>query len=92
MKNISTLVFTLLLAINLTAQTRTVGVTEYKAGNEEGYVLYTPIVGKTTFLIDKCGKEINRWTSEYRPWLSAKLLPDGGIMRAGVISAGNTIF
>lgn len=92
MKKICAVLFTLINLSIALAQTRTIGVTEYKAGNEDGYILFTPIVGKTTFLIDKCGREINRWTSNYRPWLSAKLLPDGGIMRAGIVSAGNTIF
>lgn len=92
MKKICAVLFILFHLTALNAQTRTIGVTEYKAGNTDGYVLFTPIIGKTTYLIDKCGREINRWTSDYRPWLSAKLMPDGSLIRAGFIAAGSTVF
>ena len=81
----------LLLVIILTcifsdgiAQQKTIGRTKLRKGSmEKGYVLFAPMAGYTTFLMDKCGKEINRWTSKYQPGLSAYILPDGSLLRAG---------
>jgi hypothetical protein len=66
------------------AQQKTLGRTKLRKGSmEKGYVLFAPMAGYTTFLMDKCGKEINRWTSKYQPGLSAYILPDGSLLRAG---------
>lgn len=66
------------------AQQKTLGRTKLRSGSmEKGYVLFAPMAGYTTFLMDKCGKEINRWTSKYQPGMSAYLLPDGSLLRAG---------
>ncbi|HEY6171463.1 MAG TPA: aryl-sulfate sulfotransferase [Candidatus Kapabacteria bacterium] len=48
------------------------------------------MASKNTYLIDKCGKLVNKWTSSYLPGLSCYLLEDGSMIRAGNI--GNDTF
>ncbi len=60
----------------------TVGLIEESSGSLEGYVLFAPFASKTTYLIDKCGSQINTWTSQYRPGYSCYLLEDGSLLRA----------
>jgi hypothetical protein len=84
----------LLLLILITgianAQQPTVGLVQYNVPNTDGYILYAPMGSFTTYLIDKCGREINQWESTYRPGLSAYLMPDGSLYRSG--NTGNTVF
>lgn len=68
----------------------TVGVLQHAAGNQDGYVLFAPGTSTTTYLIDKCGRQVHSWKSEYRPGQSVYLLADGSLIRAG--SPGNTRF
>ncbi|MBS3914235.1 MAG: aryl-sulfate sulfotransferase [Bacteroidetes bacterium] len=73
----------------LFSQTRTVGVVTYSPKNQDGYVLYSPNGTKKTYLLDKCGRVVNTWTSNYIPGFSASLQPNGNLVRAGhVIGAG----
>lgn len=67
------------------AQTPTVGVTKYKDDNSEGYLLFSPMNSKKTYLMDKCGKVVHQWTSTYFPGLSVSLFPDGSLLRCGTI-------
>ncbi|MFN8361126.1 MAG: aryl-sulfate sulfotransferase [Candidatus Kapaibacterium sp.] len=67
--------------IPLTAQ-RTMGVTLSEKGQQDGYILFAPMVSKTTYLIDKKGRMVNSWTSETLPGQSAYLLKDGSLLRA----------
>ncbi len=71
--------------IALNAQKRTVGLVKYSTQNQAGYMLYTPMNGKKTFLVDKCGKKVHEWTSNYFPGLSAYLFPDGSLLRTGTM-------
>jgi hypothetical protein len=61
----------------------TIGLVEYDSTNADGYVLFSPMLSRNTYLIDKCGKEINRWQSNYTPGASCYLLEDGSMIRAG---------
>lgn len=61
----------------------TMGLKQYVPGNENGYVLFSPIGSKQTFLIDKCGKLVNSWLSDNRPGQSVYLLSNGDLIRAG---------
>jgi hypothetical protein len=64
---------------------KTVGLINYKQGNQGGYILFSPMSSTKTFLIDKCGEKIHEWsTSSYRPGLSSYLLEDGSLLRAGI--------
>lgn len=66
-----------------TAQNRTMGNTINNPGHLDGYLLFSPLNNKNTYLIDKCGREINRWSSSYFPGVCVKYLNDGGILRTG---------
>ena len=69
----------------LYGQQKTLGVTKHLAGSTEtGYILFAPMYCKTTYLIDKCGKQVHSWKSNYSPGLSVYLLPDGNLLRTGI--------
>ncbi|MDX2136119.1 MAG: aryl-sulfate sulfotransferase [Saprospiraceae bacterium] len=65
----------------LLAQNRTVGVFQNDAPAFNGYTLFT--TGRLTYLIDNCGHEVRRWTSNYQPGLSVYLLENGNLLRTG---------
>lgn len=67
------------------AQPRTAGLVKYKQNNADGYMLYSAMNGKKTFLIDKCGKVVHSWTSTYFPGLSQAMFNDGSLLRCGTI-------
>lgn len=64
---------------------QTIGLFKDSTGNLDGYVLFAPVASDTTFLIDKCGKLIHTWGSSHHPGLAASLLPDGNLLRCGII-------
>lgn len=45
--------------------------------------MFAPVPSKNTYLINKCGELIHQWNSNYNPGLSAYLLSDGKLLRAG---------
>lgn len=75
----------LILIVCFPAQSqRTVGLLDYQYENREGYVLFSPMPSKKTYLIDKCGEKVHEWNaSTYNPALSSYLLEDGSLIRAG---------
>lgn len=63
---------------------QTVGLIQHDAGSlDDGYVLFSPISSTSTYLINKCGKQVKTWSSTYRPALSAYLLENGTLLRTG---------
>ncbi|MFC6268131.1 aryl-sulfate sulfotransferase [Frigoriflavimonas asaccharolytica] len=79
-----------LLFVNV-CNAQTVGLIQKDAGSlDDGYVLFSPISSTTSYLIDKCGRQINTWQSANRPALSAYLLQDGTLLRSG--NSNNTTF
>ena len=66
----------------LSAQTGENSVAQ-NLGSAPGYVLYAPLNSRITYLIDKCGTPIHRWTCNNNPGQSAYLLPDGSLLRTG---------
>ncbi len=70
-----------LFVLSVKAQ-QTVGLFTNNAGSLDGYVLFAPIRVDTTYLIDKCGKNIHQWASPYNPGMSVYLLPDGSLLRS----------
>ncbi|MFC1495292.1 aryl-sulfate sulfotransferase [Thermodesulfobacteriota bacterium] len=51
-----------------------------------GYTLFAPMVNcKTTYLIDMEGNVVHKWESEYPPGAYAMLLPNGNLLRGGVM-------
>ncbi|MDP5101282.1 MAG: aryl-sulfate sulfotransferase [Nonlabens sp.] len=66
---------------------QTVGLQRHDAETlDDGYVLFAPISSTNTFLIDKCGKEVNRWNGTTRPGQSVYLLPNGDLLRTGNVN------
>ena len=66
--------------------TVTVGLLLHEKGSyDEGYVLFSPMYNTGTYLIDKCGKLVHEWNSNYQPGMSPYLLPDGRLLRPAVI-------
>lgn len=76
-------------SFNLCAQ-QTVGMLQHETGDQDsGYILFAPIGSTTTYLINKCGKQVHTWNSAYRPQLSVYLLADGNLLRTGNIGNPN---
>jgi len=50
--------------------------------NDEGYFLYTPIYGRTTYLINETGVVNHTWESAYTPNLDSYMLDNGTILLA----------
>ncbi|MCW3072222.1 MAG: Arylsulfotransferase [Bacteroidetes bacterium] len=73
----------LFFALHAAAQTATIGLLQQDPASQPGTVLFAPIANKKTYLIDKCGYELHSWMSDYRPGMSADLLEDGILLRAG---------
>jgi len=72
-------------------QQKTLGVTQKLNGStENGYILFTPMICKTTYLIDMCGRQVHSWKSNYNPGFSVYLLPNGNLLRTGI--AQDTFF
>lgn len=85
---VSLLILTQIFRVS--AQT-TVGLMQHNIGSlDSGYILFAPNNGTTTYLIDKCGKQVKSWPSTYKPGQSCYLLPDGNLLRSG--NTNNTTF
>jgi len=63
------------------------GVLKYdKEKSYGGYTLFAPMINcKTTYLIDMEGNVVHTWESEYTPGAYAMLLPNGNLLRGGVM-------
>ena len=73
------------------SNSQTVGlITHTTQSLDNGYVLFAPIGSNTTYLIDKCGKQVKNWNSNYRPGQSVYLLSNSILLRSGNIN--NTTF
>lgn len=76
--------FLLLFSINnLSFSQITIGNTVNSELSTNGYTLFTS--DKSTYLIDNCGKQINKWTSNYLQGQSVYLHNTGNLYRAGSI-------
>lgn len=79
------------ILFSLVANSQTVGLIKHESESlDDGYVLFAPIGSTTTYLIDKCGKQVKTWPSSYRPGQSSYLLEDGTLLRPG--NANNSTF
>lgn len=77
----------------LFSQQRTVGLLQYEEQSYEGYTLFHPLFSTTTYLIDNCGREVNRWESEFFPAASVYLLDNGLLLRTANTSLdANPVF
>jgi len=53
-----------------------------------GFTLFTPVEGKSVFLIDMHGKEVKQWKMEYEAGCYGELLANGHILYGGKIHDG----
>ena len=65
-----------------------VGLTINNAGASQGYSLLAPMNATETYLIDVEGRVVKTWKSDYTPALSAYLLENGHLLRAGAQRGG----
>ncbi|MEY3421121.1 MAG: hypothetical protein RIR48_1410, partial [Bacteroidota bacterium] len=81
------ILFYLIILINSSAiAQRTVGLLKSSSNVSDGYILFSPISSKETYLIDNCGQVVNKWSSEFVPGQTAYLLPNGDLLRAGRVA------
>lgn len=82
MKRLIIILVCFCLQANFSLAQNTVGLIEYSQENYNGYILFSPMTSKNTYLIDKCGQKVHEWNlSAYRPALSSFLLEDGSLLR-----------
>lgn len=90
MKQILIISFFVFLGFNQ-SYPQTVGLIQHDAGSlDEEYVLFAPINATTTYLIDKCGRQIKTWNIAYKAGQSVYLLTDGMLFRT--CNTNNTTF
>jgi hypothetical protein len=65
------------------APTPQLGVSINEPKAFKGYTLLAPMNSTTTYLIDMEGRVVKTWQSEFTPGLSAHLLENGHLLRAG---------
>ena len=53
-----------------------------------GYILVAPNYSTNTYLIDRQGRTIRVWQTDYTPALSTYLLPNGHLLRSGALPQG----
>jgi hypothetical protein len=61
---------------------QTTGLFFHDPGTSEGYVLFSPNLSNTTYLIDKDANVVNTWQGSFVPGLLGYLQPDGSLIRA----------
>ncbi len=66
----------------LTPKTQTVGIIDYEAPLDLGYILFAPNSNKFVYLIDPCGYKINEWSMPSVPGMIAKLNNQGELIYA----------
>ena len=72
------------------ALSQTVGLTRHDAGTlDDGYVLFAPNNANTTYLIDRCGRQVKTWNSTYKPGQSVYILADGTLLHTGLTVNNN---
>jgi len=61
------------------------GASDVPIGSRDapGYVLFSPLLSATTYLIDKRGRAVRAWRSEVPPGASVYLLDNGHLLRCG---------
>lgn len=62
---------------------QTVGLFLNTPESYNGYTLFAPSLYSTTYLINNCGEKVHSWDSSFNPRLSAYILDDGTLLRAG---------
>jgi hypothetical protein len=65
------------------SQSPILGLLHHTPEVSDGYVLFTPELNNSTYLVDNCGQKINEWTFSEPPELTCYLLENGTLLRAG---------
>jgi hypothetical protein len=90
------IIIIILLSINLTMATPSIkcnrNKSTYLIDETNDLVLYCPMYGKDTFLINKNGEIINSWTSNYSPDYSVYSYGNGKIIRTTNVKEGVEVF
>jgi hypothetical protein len=87
-KHLYFLVFTLL---SLLSFGQTVGTIEFNVDASDGYVIMNPLGFDTTYLLDNCGRIMNKWPSIELNGMFAEITPDGTLLKSAV-DPSNTAF
>ena len=66
---------------------QTVGLIYTLNESFEGYTLFHPNTGSSTYLIDNCGNKVHEWPGMTRPGLGVYLLENGMLLRSGKINS-----
>jgi len=64
---------------------QTVGLFLNTTNASAGYTLFAPKHNTVTYLMDNQGQVVHQWKSEYEPGQTAYLLPNGHLLRAGML-------
>lgn len=80
MQHLLLLVFCLATS-SLWAQ-QTVGLFLNDSLSYNGYTLFSPSGGNTTYLIDNCGNKVHSWETSYQPGNMGYLLENGNLIRS----------
>ena len=82
-KHISVLILFIACISQSIAQSPTIGLLFDSGSSEIGYHLFSPESNDKVYLINQCGQKVKEWTFSERPSLTAYLLTDGSVLRAG---------
>lgn len=66
---------------NSIAQEQTVGLFTNDNRSFNGYTLFSPMQSTTTYLIDNCGRQVQSWTTGYKPKNAVYLLNNGNLLK-----------
>lgn len=80
MNFLRTCLFVLFIALSANAQ-KIAGPLIIEPGTQEGYILYNPTNYNEAYLIDGCGRVVNKWTSAYAAAHTLYLRPNGTLLR-----------
>ncbi len=81
------LLFSSILSVSSFYAQQTVGLFLNDSASYNGYTLIAPTGSTSDYLIDNCGYEINRWTSNYVHGESSYLLENGNLLRTARLSS-----
>ncbi|MFZ1807709.1 MAG: aryl-sulfate sulfotransferase [Cyclobacteriaceae bacterium] len=71
----------LLLVFSHSAAQKIAGPTILQPGIADGYTLFAPLTSNVSYLIDNCGRVINKWESDFLPGNTVYLMPNGNLLR-----------
>lgn len=72
-------------ANNIVSYKNQKSIVVYDAHPSEGYILFTPVISRLTYLVDKLGNVVHTWNSKFLPADSAYLLENGNLLRTAFL-------